>query len=69
MSTELPKWRVNLWFLNGNYGWTNIGFAWLKASDREHAVLIAARRAQKIGFMVDNDTKIDCDLEDDSGTL
>jgi hypothetical protein len=65
MSEAHPGWRVTFWFLTGDMGWTQLGFAFLSAEDEQHAISKAAQRAVKFGFTVNKDTTIDCRRETD----
>ena len=57
-------WRVMFWFLT-NGGWIQVGFAFLEASDEQHALSRAAQRASALGFAVNKDTKIEVHAETD----
>lgn len=61
MSSDKPQWRVTLWFLDTQkfgVAWVQVGFAYLEAKDRAHAIAKAAQRAGRLGFSINKDTII-----------
>ena len=55
--TKTPEWRVTFWFLDN--GWTQVGYAFVNAKSEHLALARCAQRAERLGFQVDKDTRID----------
>ena len=66
---KVPDWRVTFWFLTNNFGWTQLGFAFVEAKSEQHALMRCSQRASKLGFSVDGDTKIEIRPETGDGRL
>ena len=66
---KVPDWRVTFWFLTDNFGWTQLGFAFVKAKSEQLALMVCTQRASKIGFQVDRDTKVEIRQETGDGRL
>lgn len=65
---ESAEWRVTFWFL-AEWGWTQVGFAFIKAKSEHLALMLCTQRASKLGFRVDKDTKVEIRTEDGNGRL
>ena len=67
---EVPEWRVTLWFRGDHgWGWTHVGFAFVKSKTKEGALAVGVQRAVKLGFTVAADTQIIVDPEIGDGNL
>ena len=62
-------WRVMFWFLTDSMGWTQLGFAFVKAKSEHHALMLCTQRSAKLGFNVNSDTKIEIGPETGGGSL
>ena len=68
IAETIPEWRVTFWFLS-SWGWTQLGFAFIKAKNAQIAIMICAQRASKLGFVVDGDTQVEIRPETGDGRL
>lgn len=69
MPEKPPDWRVTFWFLTDAMGWTQLGFAFVKAETERIALMLCTQRAVKLGFRVDADTKVEIRTEIGDGRL
>jgi hypothetical protein len=61
VSSDKPQWRVAFWFLDTRQfgvSWVQLGFAYVEARDRDHAITLCSQRAAKLGFGINKDTII-----------
>jgi hypothetical protein len=65
---KVPGWRVTFWYLDG-FGWTQLGFAFVEAKSEQLALMVCTQRASKLGFHVDQDTKVEIRPETGDGRL
>lgn len=66
---KVPEWRVTFWFLSDGFGWTQLGFAFVKARTEQHALMRCTQRSAKLGFTVDRNTEIEIRPETGDGRL
>jgi hypothetical protein len=61
------KFRVEFWFLDTNRGgWCQVGWAYVEAADRDHALGKCVQRAVRLGFVFNTDTLVSVKEEDGS---
>lgn len=67
---QLPRWRVKMWFLTDKFGisWVGLEFPFLKAKDRDKAIMYCTERAITLGFTVNKDTVVEAN-RDNSDSL
>jgi hypothetical protein len=66
---EIPEWRVKIWFLVPYEGWVGMEFAFVRATDRDHAIAYGIQRSLKRGFAITGDMKLEARYEDGNGML
>lgn len=65
-----PEYRVEFWFLSVDMGgWCQLGWAFVKAQDRDHALAVCVQRAIRRGHQVNKDTLMSVVEEDGSGRV